>query len=128
MPIDLNDDTVLVYAMKWYDTSSCLISEFEDDYKRFRYIKRLIRRYKATNEIKENLILNHIVCIYNVFGNDVATRLLFFKMDEQDYDVLKTFLVFLNRAPRVVTGIRGRDIYLDGIQIDAHLEEKLRKI
>ena len=128
MHIDLTEDSVLIYATKWYDTTSCLISEFEDDYKRFRYIKRLLRRYKATNEIKENLILNHIVCVYNAFGNEAATRLLFFKMDEQDYDVLKTFLVFLNRAPKVVERIRGKDILLDGIQIDPALAEKLRKI
>jgi hypothetical protein len=73
------------------------MSDLEEDLKRFKYIKRLFRRYAATGNMSERLILNHIIVLYNVFG-DAATLMLLFKLNEQNYwSYLKTFLIFLNR-------------------------------
>jgi hypothetical protein len=125
---DLNEDNFLMYAMKAYNSPHCIMSEFESDLKRTKYLKRLFRRYKVTKTLKERLILNHIILLYNVFGVDAATRILFFKIDETSYDVLKTFLIYLNYMPDKVKGIKGRDIISSDILIDMNVAEILRKI
>jgi hypothetical protein len=104
------------------------MSEFEGDLKRTKYLKRLLRRYKATKTIKERLILNHIILLNNVFGPEALARILFFRTDEKDYDVLKTFLLFLNLLPEVVMGIKGKNIITDEIPVDMHVAEILRNI
>lgn len=116
--------------MREYNSPHCIMSEFESDYKRIKYIKRLFRRYKQTEILKERLILNHIILLYNVFDLEVATRLLFFRVDKRDYDVLKTFLVYLNYIPTVGTikGISGENITISEIQLDMDVVNKLRKI
>lgn len=124
----LNDDTVLLYAIKAYDKLNYVKSEFEEDYKTFRYVKRLLQRYRATGEIRQNLILNHLSLIYNMFGIEAGTRLLFYKMDEADYSSLKTFLVFLNTMPEVVHGINGREIRSSDLPIDMVVANILRTI
>jgi len=124
----LNDDTVLLYAIKAYDKLNYVKSEFEEDYKTFRYVKRLLQRYRATGELKENLILNHLSLIYNMFGIEPGTRLLFYKMDEADYSSLKTFLVFLNTMPDVIHGINGRDIRSSDLSVDMIVANILRTI
>jgi hypothetical protein len=124
----LNNDTVLLYAIKAYDKLNYVKSEFEEDYKTFRYVKRLLQRYRATGELRENLILNHLNLIYNLFGIEPGTRLLFFKLDEADYGTLKTFLVFLNTMPEVVHGINGKDIRSSDLPIDVVVANKLRRI
>ena len=124
----LNDDTVLLYAIKAYDKLNYVKSEFEEDYKTFRYVKRLLQRYRATGELKENLILNHLSLIYNMFGIEPGTRLLFYKMDETDYTSLKTFLVYLNTMPEIVRGINGREIRSSDIPVDMNVAKVLRTI
>lgn len=124
----LNDDTVLLYAIKAYDKLNYVKSEFEEDYKTFRYVKRLLQRYRATGEIRQTLILNHLSLIYNMFGIEAGTRLLFYKMDEADYSSLKTFLVFLNTMPEVVHGINGREIRSSDLPIDMVVANILRTI
>ncbi len=124
---NLTDDNVLLYAIKAYDSPIALTSEFETDYKRVKYIKRLIRRYKISGELKERNILNHIIVFYNVFGIPAATRILFFKIDKKDYDVLKSFLSFLNYLPSTVEGIRGLDITTNTIEQSEDILDKLRK-
>lgn len=124
----LNDDTVLLYAIKAYDKLNYVKSEFEEDYKTFRYVKRLLQRYRATGELKENLILNHLSLIYNMFGIEPGTRLLFYKMDETDYTSLKTFLVYLNTMPEIVRGINGREIRSSDIPVDMDVAKVLRTI
>jgi hypothetical protein len=124
---DLTDENVLLYAIKAYDRPICVLSEFEADYKRVKYIKRLIGRFKQSGELKERNILNHIIIFDNVFGIEAATRLLFFKIDETDYDILKTFLVFLNFMPGVVFGIRGNDIKNINIPLNVDVFDKLGK-
>jgi hypothetical protein len=125
---DLNNDNVMIYAMKAYDRPNCIMSEFKEDMKRFNYLKRLFFRYRKFNELKERLILNHIVVIYNVFGPEVATRLLFFKTIKQDFVVLKTYLVFLNLMPDYVRGIKGETIISSDIPIDMKIANTLRNI
>lgn len=125
---DLNDDNFLIYAMKAYSSPHCIMSEFESDIKRTKYLKKLFRRYKATKELKERLILNHIILLYNVFGSEAATRILFYKIDERDYDILKTFLVYLNYMPDKVFGIKGKTINSSDILIDLHIAEILRSL
>ena len=121
----LNDDNFLLYAMNHYDNPQChSIDEFEDDLKRFLYIKKLFSRYKNSDELRERLILNHIIVLYNVFGDSV-TNMLFFKIDKEDWPVLTTFLVYVNRMPEFLEqhGIKTSDITLDQKVVSA-----LRKI
>lgn len=125
---DLTDDNFLMYAVKAYDSPHCIMSEFEGDLKRTKYLKRLFRRYKITKTLKERLILNHLILLYNVFGAEAATRILFYRIDEVDYDVLKTFLNYLNYMPDSIRGINGRDIHSSDILIDVDVAEILRQI
>jgi hypothetical protein len=125
---DLNDDNFLLYAMKCYTAPNCVMSEFEGDIKRTKYLKRLFRRYKVTKTLKERLILNHIILLNNVFGPDATSRILFYRIDERDYDILKTFLLYLNIMPDNVIGIKGINIYSTDIPVDLHIAEILRQI
>jgi len=124
--VDLNDDNYLVYALKNYNSPECSgMDDFEEDMKRFKYLKRLFRRYERTNVLNDRLILNHLIVLYNVL-DQAATPLLFFKIDKQHWSMLKTFLVFLNRMPieSIVTGgVKG-----DDIQLDYEIINILRKI
>ena len=100
MTFELNDANLLNYAMKHYDNPECKsIEEFQEDLTRTKYIKRLFRKYKTSGELKERLILNHIIIFYNVFGIEAATNILFFKIEEEFWSLLKTFLVFLDMFP-----------------------------
>lgn len=95
----LSDQTFLLYAAKHYSNPSCTgLREFQDDLKKFKYIKRLLKRYKKTNVISERLILNHIILLHNVFL-DAVVPMLFFKFEESYWPQIKTFLVFLNYLP-----------------------------
>jgi hypothetical protein len=104
------------------------MSEFESDIKRTKYLKRLFRRYKITKSLKERLILNHIILLNNVFGTEATARILFYKIDERDYDLLKTFLMYLNLLPDGVYGINGKNIPLIEIPIEPNVAEILSKI
>jgi len=125
---DLNDDNFMMYAMKCYTAPHCIMSEFESDIKRTKYLKRLFRRYKITKSLKERLILNHIILLNNVFGTEATARILFYKIDERDYDILKTFLMYLNLLPDGVYGINGKNIPLIDIPIEPNVAEILSKI
>lgn len=126
--IDLNNDNVMMYAVKAYDRPDCIMSEFKEDMKRFNYLKRLFRRYRKVGELREQLVLNHLVVIYNVFGPEVATRLLFFKMSKEDYTILKTYLIFLSCMPEKVRGIKGQDILSSDIPVDMEIADSLRRL
>lgn len=125
---NLHDDNFMIYAMKAYDKPNCIISEFEEDLKRIKYVKRLIRRYRVTGELKERLILNHLIILANVFGIEASVKMLFYKLDREDYDILKTFLLYLNYMSKVIQGIRGNNIYSSDISIDVFVAKKLRDI
>ena len=86
-----------MYAIKHYDNPHCMgEKEFEDDLKRFKYIKRLLRKYYDTGILKERLLLNHIIVLNNVFGADACATLLLFKIQDQYWPAMKAFLLFLN--------------------------------
>ena len=125
---DLNVNNVLLYCMKAYDKPNCIMSEFKEDMKRFNYLKRLFRRYRKMDDLRERLVINHLVVVYNVFGVDVATRMLFYKISKDDYSALKTYLLFLNYMPAVVHGIKGQDIISSEIPVDMKIAEVLREI
>jgi hypothetical protein len=125
---DLNDLNVLLYAAKCYDKPNCIDSEFDEDYKKIRYIKRLLQRYRLTREIKERLILNHLIIAQNVFGVEATTRMLFLRLDKKDYSALKTILIFTSSMPVIVKGIRGEDIISSDIPIDFKLAGMLRAL
>ena len=125
---NLNDDNILIYAMKCYKSPHYIISEFEGDMKRTKYLKRLFRRYKNGGSIKERLILNHIILLNNVFGPEATARILFYKIEERDYDVLKTFLCYLNIMPEIVVGINGKNLSSYEIPMDGNVAELLIKI
>lgn len=124
---DLTNENFLIYAMKAYDRPNCLMSEFNEDMKRFNYLKRLFHKYRKSGELREQLILNHLMVIYNVFGPEAATRMLFFKMSKEDYSSLKTYLLFLNLMPTIIRGIRGQTIRSSDITVDIKIAEILRK-
>lgn len=125
---DLNNENFILYAMKAYDRPNCLMSEFKEDMKRFNYLKRLFHKYRKAGELKEQLVLNHLVVVYNVFGPEPATRMLFYRMSKDDYSALKTYLLFLNTMPNTVKGIKGHDIVSSDIEVDMTIAEVLRKI
>ena len=124
---DLTDANFLMFAMKEYSNQQCTnIDEFYDDLKKIKYIKRLINRFLESGNLKEILILNHLIVFYNVFDNKAATRLLFFKIEEKYWSVLKTFLIYLSMMPETVKGIRGKDIISSDIQLNQEVIDKLR--
>jgi len=125
---DLTNDNIMLYAIKSYDKPNMLMSEFKEDMKRFNYLKRLFRRYRKDNDLKNQLILNHIVVLSNVFGAEVITRLLFFNMAREDYSAIKTYLLFLSHMPDVVLGIRGQNLLSSDIPVDMNIANTLRKI
>ena len=124
---DLNDENFMIFAIKAYNKPNCVMSEFYEDLKRIKYVKRLFIKYHKNKEIKERLVINHLIVIYNVFGANSATRILFYKVDEKYYTILKTFLIFLNYMPNYVMRIRGKNIRSSEISVDLKLADILRK-
>lgn len=122
----LTDDTFLLYAVKHYDNPDCTgMKEFQDDLKRFKYIKRLLKQYEKTGEVGERLILNHIILLHNVFA-EATLPLLFFKFEEKYWPQIKTFLVFLDYLPDDYQ-ING-NVYESDIPLDQAIIYKLRKV
>ena len=93
----ITNENVIMFAIKHYDNPQCEgEKEFYDDMKRFKYIKRLLRKYKDTNVLKERLLLNHIIVLHNLFGSEACVTLLLFKIQREYWGTLKSFLLFLN--------------------------------
>lgn len=122
---NLNDENFLLFAARNYDNTQCHdAEEFYDDLKRFKYLKRLFGKYKDTGELRERLILNHIIILYNVFGH-AATRMLFSKLHMyQEY--LKPFLVLLGNMPAKVEHFDDKGTVL--FSSDIHMDENIIKI
>lgn len=96
---ELNENNYILFAIKYYENpQSVTMEDFESDLKRIRYVKRLLKRYKNTGELKTHLILNHLTVLFNVF-NDAAVPLLFYNLDKELWSSIKSFLIFLNRLP-----------------------------
>ncbi len=126
---DLNEDNFLIYAMKEYNNVQCTgVEEFYDDLKKIKYIKRLFNIYKNDGQLKERLILNHLIVYYNVFPVQSGTRILFYKIEEHFWPMLKTFLVFLDRMPEKIESIRGNEIKSTNIILDEGIVTRLRTI
>ena len=125
----LDESNFVLYAAKHYDNPQCYdTEEFYDDLKRFKYLKRLFGKYVETGEIKERLVINHLIILYNVFG-PAATRMLFFKLQDY-YPVLKPFLVLLGYMPDKVTNVNVNNqiIYTSDIAMDENIIKILRNI
>ena len=121
----LTDNNFILYAMHHYDNPQChSLQEFEEDIKKFLYLKKLLSRYKNNGELRERLILNHIIVLYNIFGES-ATKMLFHKIDESCWDSLITFLVYLDRMPETLPEF---GIVLSNIMLDETIISALRKI
>lgn len=124
---DLNEKNFLLYAMKEYNNPQCVqVEEFYDDLKKVKYIKRLFNQYLNEGVLKERLLLNHIIVFYNVFPVRSATRILFLKIEEEFWPLLKTFLVYLSYMPEIIDPINGRAIVSDDIQLDQGVVDRLR--
>lgn len=126
----LDESNFLLYAAKHYDNPQCFDTvEFYEDLNRFKYLKRLFNKYRESGELKERLILNHIMVLYNLFGPLATTRMLFLKL--RDYEsYLIPFLIFLNYLPDVIMGIgiENKTIHTSDIELDKNIIEALRKI
>jgi hypothetical protein len=118
-----------MFAVKNYDNPSCKgMDEFYDDLKRFKYIKRLLRKHNVGKDLRERLILNHIIVLGNLFGVEATTKMLFFKLERKFWSQIKTFLVFLNYMPLKVIVSPGVEIIDNDIPLDEKILETLRKI
>ena len=94
---NITSDNVVMFAIKHYDNPQCAgEKEFHDDMKRFKYIKRLFKKYTLSGQLKERLLLNHIIILRNLFGTEACVTLLLFKTQKEYLSVLKSFLIFLN--------------------------------
>ena len=118
--MQLTKDNLIVYAAKHYYNPKCIDSEeFFEDLKRFKYIKRLLNRYKSTGELSERLIINHLIVIFNVFGYQAGLDILELKIELEHWGVLKPFLIFLKAIKN--------DMYTN-IEMDRLVIERLREI
>jgi hypothetical protein len=126
----LDASNFLLYAAKHYDNPQCFDTiEFYEDLKRFKYIKRLLNRYVEDGDLKERLVLNHIVVLFNLFGVHATVRMLFFKCDGLE-KCLVPFLIALNNLPERVEniGLDNRTILTSDIEIDQNIINALRNI
>ena len=116
---ELNEDTFLLFAIKHYENPHCVTREdFDEDLKRFKYLKRLLKRYVRGGQLRIHLIINHLIILYNVFG-EAATPLLFYKLEREYWCILKTILLYLNKYP---IGM------LPELEIDPDIQKELNQI
>jgi hypothetical protein len=119
---ELNEENFLLFAIKNYENPQAVTKEdFDKDLNHFKYIKRLFRRYKNTGVLKTHLLINHFVILYNIFG-DATTPMLFFKIDNDLWSYMKTFVVFMNKLPEYPKS------YIHDIPIDPYCAQELEKI
>ncbi len=119
---EINDDNYLLFAIKYYENPHAVTrDDFEDDLKKIKYVKRLLRRYQNTNVLKTHLILNHLTVLFNVFG-DAAVPLLFFNLERDLWSSIKAFLVFLGKLPEYPKS------EIDEIIIDQYCVDQLENI
>lgn len=126
---DLNDENFLIYSAKHYDRPHILQSEFEDDLRRIKYVKKLLKKYRQSGEFKERLVLNHIIILSNVFGVEPTVNMLFFKVDPEDYPLLKTILIFLNYLPlHLKVTFNKYYVIQEEIPVNLQIAERLKEI
>ena len=118
----ITEENYMLFAMKVYENPQCKsVQEFHEDMNRIKYLKRLFKKYKSTGVLRERLILNHIIILYNVFGIQAATRILFTRLDKELHPILKTFLVFLHMFPDNIP-----ETDLVSIPLDKRITDRLR--
>jgi hypothetical protein len=119
---ELNEDNFLLFAIKNYENPQAVTKEdFEKDLNHFKYIKRLLKRYKKSGDLKTHLILNHFIILYNIFG-EATTPMLFFKIEKDLWSTMKSFIIFLNRLPEYPKSS------IHDIQVDLYCLAELNKI
>ena len=118
----LNEDNFLLFAIKYYENPQAVTKkDFERDLNHFKYIKRLLKRYKNTGELKTHLLLNHFIILYNIFG-EATPPMLFFKIEKDLWPVMKAFIIFLNKLPEYPQS------EIHDIQVDLDCMKELYKI
>ena len=96
---ELTEENFLLFAIKNYENPQAVTKEdFDKDLNHFKYIKRLLKRYKNTGQLKTHLLLNHFIILYNIFG-EATTPMLFFKIEKDLWSAMKTFVMFLGKLP-----------------------------
>ena len=119
---ELNESNYMLFAMKFYDNPQAVTKDdFDDDLKKIKYVKRLLKRYKNTGVLKTHLILNHIIVLFNVF-NEATVRLLFYNMEEDLWPAIKSFLIYLKRVPEYPKS------HIQGIPADQNCIDELNSI
>tara|TARA_A100001234_G_C12609230_1_gene378636 strand:- start:380 stop:772 length:393 start_codon:yes stop_codon:yes gene_type:complete len=119
---ELNEENFLLFAIKNYENPQAVTKEdFDRDLNHFKYIKRLLKRYKNSGELKVPLLINHFIILYNIFG-EAATPMLFFKIEKELWSTMKTFILFLNRIPEYPK------CYIHDIPVDIDCLGQLQKI
>ena len=119
---ELNDDNFILFAIKNYENPQAVTKDdFDKDLNHFKYIKRLLKRYKNTGVLKTHLLLNHFIILYNIFG-EATTPMLFFKIDEDLWSAMKAFIMFLNRFPEYPK------THIHDIQVDLECLKELNTI
>jgi hypothetical protein len=119
---ELNEENFLIFAIKNYENPQAVTREdFDKDLSRFRYIKRLLKRYKGGGELKVHLLINHFIILYNIFG-DATTPMLFYKIDKSLWSSIKTFIVFLDKLPEFPKS------YIHEIELDQNCLDALNGI
>ena len=116
---ELNESNYILFAIKHYENPHCVTSEdFDEDVKRFKYLKRLLKRYVRGGSLRIHLIINHLIILYNVFG-EAATPLRFFKLEREYWSILKTILLYLNKYPLDM---------MPQLEVDEDVQEDLEKL
>ena len=119
---ELTSENFLLFAIKHYENPQAVTKEdFEKDLNHFKYIKRLLKRYRNTGELKAHLLLNHFIILYNIFGEG-TTAMLFYKIEEEMWEVMKTFVVFLDKLPEYPK------CFIHDIEIDEYCLSELGRI
>jgi len=119
---ELNADNFLLFAIKNYENPQAVAEEdFHKDLNHFKYIKRLLKKYNKTGDLKTHLLINHFIVLYNIFG-EATTPMLFFKLDEDMWSQVKTFILFLNRLPDYPK------CYIHDIEVDEHCMNQLQRL
>jgi hypothetical protein len=119
---ELNEDNFLLFAIKHYENPQAVTREdFEKDLNHFKYIKRLLKRYRNTGQLKTHLLLNHFIILYNIFG-EAATPMLFFKIEKEMWSSMKSFIIFLGKLPEYPK------CHIHDIQVDIHCLSELYRI
>ena len=124
MTVKLTEKNFIMMALKTYENPACTdMNEFQEDLNRIKYIKRLLSKYEKSGELRERLLLNHIIVLNNLFGTEFCTRMLFFNVDPIHHSYLKTFLYYLKYLPSSIP-----ELNLNYVSLDSIILSKLKEI